>query len=143
MYYLPKWPRYAFIKALAVAERDEATKSAAGVAASESLLPSVHFISYLAPGAAKAPNAFRWTGDGDITIGATVVRFAAKRARPLWFPRVVELEFLRDAVTNVEIFDNTVRCEISEPYKKPRALQFWAVNAEEAKAIGARSKVLE
>ncbi len=138
VYYLPKWPRYAFIKALAVAERDEATKSAAGVAASESLLPSVHFISYLAPGAAKAPNAFRWTGDGDITIGATVVRFAAKRARPLWFPRVVELEFLRDAVTNVEIFDNTVRCEISEPYKKPRALQFWAVNAEEAKAIGAR-----
>jgi membrane associated rhomboid family serine protease len=138
VYYLPKWPRYAFIKALAVAERVEATKLPAGASASESLLPSVYFISYVAPGATKTTNAFRWTGDGDITIGATVIRFAARRARPFWFPKVIEQDFPRDTVTNVEVFANAVRCEISEPYKKPRALQFWAVNAEEAKAIGAQ-----
>jgi len=136
VYYLPKWPRYAFIKALAVAERLEAINSAARVATAES--QSVNFISYLGPGATKATNAFRWTGDGDITIGGTIIRFAAKRTRPLLFPRVVEQEFSRGAFTNVEVFDNTVRCEISEASEKPRALQFSAVNAEEATAISAR-----
>jgi Protein of unknown function (DUF3592) len=136
--YHPKWPRFAFIKALVVAERVEAIKSAAGGAAAESLAPSVYFISYVAPGATKANNAFRWTGDGDITLSKSVVCFTAKRSRPFWFPKPVQQEFLSNSVVNVEVFDNTVRCEISEPYNKPRAVQFWAVNGEEAKAIGAR-----
>lgn len=138
VYYLPKWPRYAFIKALAVAERVDAIKAPAGLQASESQLPSVYFIAYVGPGAAQVTNALRWTGSGDISIGATVVRFTAKRARPFWIPKNVQQEFPRDAITNVEVSDNAVRCEISGPYKKPKALQFWAVNAEEAKAIGAQ-----
>jgi membrane associated rhomboid family serine protease len=138
VYYLPKGPGYAFIKALAIAERVEAIKAASALTVSESQLPSVYFIAYVGPGATQVTTAFRWTGDGDISIGATVIRFAAKRARPFWFPKAVEQEFPRDAVMNVEVSDHTVRCEISGPYKKPKALQFWAVNAEEAKAIGAQ-----
>ncbi len=136
VYYLAKWPRYPFIKTLVVAERVEAIGSGSDSAGSQSLPPSVYFISY-SSGVTKATNAFRWTGDGDITIGARRLGFTAKRARPFWFSKVVEQEFPREAVSNVEVFDNTVRCELSEPYKKSRALQFWTVNAEEAKAIGA------
>jgi len=138
VYYLTKWPRYAFIKELAVAERVEAITSADGRAEAEALTVSVYFIAYVGRGAKKATNAFRWTGDGDITISEKAVRFTAKRARRFWFPKVVEQEFARVTIANVEVFDNTVRCEISEPHQKSRALQFWAVNAEEAKAIGAR-----
>jgi hypothetical protein len=136
VYYLPKSPRYAFIKALTVAERVEAIKPAVSSALPETTPSSVYFISYVAPGATKAPNAFRWTGDGDITISPQVVHFTAYRNRPLWFPKLVEQKFPREAIANVEVFDNAVRCEISEPYTNAKAVQFWAVNAEEAKAIG-------
>lgn len=138
--FLPKWPRYAFIDSLVSAERLWALKAAtAASAAPESVAPSVHFISYFDPVSGTAPaNAFRWTGDGDISIGNGLVRFSAQRARPFWFPKVVEEGFALSAVHDVEVFESTVRCQISVPYSKPRALLFWAMSPEEAKAIGAR-----
>jgi membrane associated rhomboid family serine protease len=133
--YLAKWPQYAFIEALAVAGRVTALKAAS---ASEPPAQSVYLISYVAPArASPATNAFRWTGDGDVTIGGEVVRFTAQRARPFWFPKVIEQEFPRSGISDVEVFENAVRCEITAPYQKARALQFWAVNEQEAKAIGA------
>jgi membrane associated rhomboid family serine protease len=138
VHYLPKSPRCAFIDALAVAERIAAVKTTAAGRPLEAPPPSVYFISYGAPvRRTPAANAFRWSGDGDITIAGEVVRFTAQRARPFWFPKVTDEEFPRSAIANVEVFDNTVRCEITARFKIPRALQFWAVNAQEAKAIGA------
>jgi Rhomboid family len=138
VHYLPKSPRCAFIDALAVAERIAAVKTTAAGTALEVSPPAVFFISYGAPARrTPAANAFRWSGDGDITVAGEVVRFSAQRARPFWFPRVIEEEFPRSAIANVEVFDGTVRCEITAHQKKPRALQFWAVNAREATAIGA------
>src|SRR5579864_7899035 len=133
VHYLPKSPRCAFIDALAVAERIAAVKTTAAGTALEVSPPAVFFISYGAPARrTPAANAFRWSGDGDITVAGEVVRFSAQRARPFWFPRVIEEEFPRSAIANVEVFDGTVRCEITAHQKKPRALQFWAVNAREA-----------
>lgn len=137
--FLAKWPRYAFIDGLIVAERVVSLKSTAGNAASETLAASVHFISFVDPktGVALA-NAFRWRGDGDITISDELVRFTAQRARPFWFPKSIEAQFPLNAVSNVEVFESAVRCEILATDKKARTLQFWAVSPEEAKAIGAQ-----
>jgi membrane associated rhomboid family serine protease len=141
--YLPKCPRYAFIDALIVAERLQALQGTAGdTSSTEVSSASVHFISYSDPLRKAALPTTRstsgWTGNGDITIGRGVVRFTAQRARPFWFPKSVKEEFPLTSVGNVEVFGNAVRCEISPPNAKPRALQFWAVSSEEAKAIGAQ-----
>ena len=139
VHYLPKSPRCAFIEALVVAERVAAVKAAAAGSPPDGAPPSVYFISYAAPARrTPAANAFRLSGDGDITISGEIVRFTALRARPFWFPKVIQEQSPRSAIGNVEVFENTVRCEItSARFKKPLPLQFWAVNAEEAKAIGA------
>ena len=137
--FLPKWPRYAFVDALIVAERVVALESTASTAASETPAAWVHFISFVDPKSGVAlANAFRWRGDGDITISGELVRFTAQRARPFWFPKLIEAQFPLNAVGNVEVFESAVRCEISATGNKPRTLQFWAVSPEEAKAIGAR-----
>lgn len=140
VHYLPKWPRYAFIDALTVAERVAALKSSAAAAPSSgSVAPSVHFISFVDPKTSLAPkNAFRWSGDGDITVGDERVHFTAQHTRPFWFPNRVEAEFPLTAIGNVEVFESTLRCEITAPGAKPQALQFWAVSPEEAKAVGAQ-----
>jgi membrane associated rhomboid family serine protease len=138
VHYLPKWPRYAFIDALVVAEQTLALKSnAAGIGSSATAAPSVYFISFVDPklGVALA-NGFRWSGPGNISIGGELVQFTAWRARLFWLPKRIEARFPLSAVGNVEVFENTVRCEITEGDKKPKSLQFWAVNSEEAKAIG-------
>jgi len=135
--FLAKWPRYAFIDKLIVAERLVALKATAVAATSETSAASVHFISFVDPKSGVAlANGFRWRGDGDITIGDDIVRFSAQRARPFWFPKLIGAQFPLSAVGNVEVFESAVRCEISETGTKPRALQFWAVSPQEAKAIG-------
>ena len=137
VHYPPRWPRYAFIDALVVAERLAAARREAAGSAPDAP-PAVYFISYTPPaGGTAVPNAFRWSGGGDITLAAGAVRFSAQRARPFWFPKVVEEEFPRSAINDVEVFENSVRCGLTAPYQKPRALQFWALNAAEAQAIGA------
>jgi rhomboid protease GluP len=137
VHYLPKSPRYAFIDALTVAERVAAVKTAAAGSPREAPPPSVYFISYAAQARrTPAANGFRWSGDGDITIACEVVRFTAWRARPFWFPKLITEEFPRTAIGNVEVFDNTIRCEVTARDHRPRALQFSAVNPQEAKAIG-------
>ena len=138
--FLPKWPRYAFIDSLVNAERLAAFKAATtGSAAPESTTPSIHYISYVDPKSGRAvPNTFRWSGDGDISIGNGLVRFTAQRVRPFWFPKVIQEGFPFDAVRNVEVFETAVRCELSAPHMKPRAVQFWTASPEEAKVIGAQ-----
>jgi membrane associated rhomboid family serine protease len=140
--YLPKRAGYAFIDSLVVAERLESLPSARTETAltDDRLTPSVHFVSFSNPSSQLvARNTFRWTSDGDITIGGGVVRFAAQRARPFWFPKWVQKEFPLDAISNVEVFENTVSCEISGGrFGKGTPLQFWAVSSAEANAIGAR-----
>ena len=152
VYYLPKRPRRAFIDALAVAERVAAVTQATPGAAAGS---NPYFVSYAAPAQSMristafqgtgsiafrrtSSNAFRWTGPGDVTFTDQRVYFTALRARPFWFPRTVRRDVAREAVVNVEAFENIVRCEIQEPAAKPRAIQFWTVNAADAKAIAAR-----
>jgi membrane associated rhomboid family serine protease len=154
VYYLPKRPRRAFIYVLAVAERVAALTNSASAALNGSS-PEVYFVSYAAPaqslraiGALGGPatvgfgstnlNAFRWTGPGDITITDSMVCFTATRARPLWFPRTVRQEFVRDAVVNVEVVENAVRCQIHEAAAKPKSVQFWTVNRADAKTIADR-----
>jgi membrane associated rhomboid family serine protease len=140
VHYLAKWPQYAFSDALTVAERLAALKSVdtpAGTAPTTP--PSFYFIAYIeASRPRQPPNAFRWTGDGDITITDRRVRFTALRTIPFWWPKRVERDFALDTLNNVEVFNNAVRCEITEPYEKARPLQFWTVNAAEATAIGGR-----
>jgi membrane associated rhomboid family serine protease len=140
VHYLPKWPRYAFNEALVVAERTLAFKAdPAGVGPSATAAPSVHFISFVDPKLGVAPaNGFRWSGDGDIAIGGELVQFTARRARPFWFPKRIQARFPLSAVANVEVFENTVRCELAETGMKSKSVQFWAVSADEAKAIGAQ-----
>lgn len=138
--YLPRCPRYAFVDRLIIAERLAPLKGVdPGSTSSEASSSSVHFISYADPSYKRTgANAFRWTADGDITIGHGIVRFTAQRARPFWFPKRVQQDFPLTAVSNVEAFGNALRCEISTPYTKSHALQFWAVDASEAQAIAAQ-----
>ena len=153
VYYLPKHPRRAFIEALAVAERVAAITQTPGAVAGAGA-PPVYFVSFTvtaqsmrasaaAEGAGSSAslktstNAFRWTGPGDVTLTDGMAYFTATRARPFWFSRTIRREVARDAIFNVEAFENIVRCEIQEPAAKPRAIQFWTVNAADAKAIAA------
>jgi Protein of unknown function (DUF3592) len=63
--YLPKSPRYAFIDALAVAERIAGAETTVPGNSPEASPVSVHFISYAAPArGTPVANAFRWSGAG-------------------------------------------------------------------------------
>jgi membrane associated rhomboid family serine protease len=139
VHYLSKWPRHAFIDTLVVKERlEELNSAAAGSNAEEGVPPSVHFVSYSNPsGQMTAANAFRWIGDGNITIGRGVVEFTALRGRPFWFSKRTQEQFPLSAVSNVEVFKGAISCAISAPNAKPRTLQFWAVNPQDAEAIAA------
>jgi membrane associated rhomboid family serine protease len=138
VHYLTGQAQYAFIEALVVAERILAARRAAAGRPPETSPPEVHFITYTPPvRGTPVANAFRWSGDGDITVTTDVVRFTACRARPFWIAKVIEQEFARSDIRNVEVFERGVRCEVVQGYQKPRALQFWALNAQEATAIGA------
>ena len=128
--YLPKWPKYGFIDALTLAERNlprEPSDSSAIPQLPES--SSLFYVSY-APA-----NRFRWFGSGDVVIAGSKVRFTAQQRRPFWFPKTVERDVEFDSIVNVERFDATVRLEIIEPEKKSSRLQFVTVNAEAAESI--------
>ncbi|MBV8144490.1 MAG: rhomboid family intramembrane serine protease [Gammaproteobacteria bacterium] len=131
----PRYPQHAFSAALTTAERLAALPPPPGAEASP---PAVYFIAFVAQqGARRTSKTFGWSGDGDITLAGEVVRFTAQRMRPFWFPKLIEQEFPRSAFGNVEVFGDAVRCEITSQ-SQTRTLQFTAVNAEEARAIGAR-----
>lgn len=128
--YLPKRPKYGFIEAVALAERNLPREPSSPPAISQlSESSSLFYVSY-APA-----NRFRWFGSGDVAITASKVRFTAQQRRPFWFPKAVDRDVQFDSIVNVERFDATVRLEIIEPEKKPSKLQFIAVNAEAAESI--------
>jgi hypothetical protein len=128
--YLSKWPKYAFIDAVTLAERilpREPSNSLAIAQLAES--PSFYYVSY-------APtNSFRWFGSGDVVIADSKAQFTAQQRRPFWFPKTIERDVALNSIVNVERLDATVRLEIIEPEKKSSKLQFVAVNAEAAESI--------
>jgi membrane associated rhomboid family serine protease len=128
--YLSKWPKYAFIDAVTLAERilpREPSNSLAIAQLADS--PSLFYVSY-APA-----NSLRWYGSGDVVIAESKARFTAQQRRPFWLPKTLERDFALNSIVNVERFDATVRLEIIEPEKKPCKLQFVTVNAEAAESI--------
>lgn len=142
VHYIPKWPHYAFIDALTLAERMIALTppSSSSVDAGRDR-PAVYYVSYSDPASSNqraATNAFRWVGNGDVTISAATVRFNAGRRRIFLTPKAVTQDFPIAEIVNVEAFGNVVRLEILEPDASAKHLTFWTVDAGQATDIAAR-----
>jgi membrane associated rhomboid family serine protease len=135
--YLSKWPKWAFVGELTLAERGLPVRPLPSKLAVEPPPKSgLFYVSYGDPanhGAqTSAANSYRWYGSGDVAFLDSAVRFTANRQ---WRSRPVQREFARDMIVNVEQLGSTVRFEVTEPEEKRRRIQIWAVNDDDAVAI--------
>jgi rhomboid protease GluP len=134
--YLTKWPRWAFVNALTLAERGLPTRrlmpNSLADSASTCALFYVSYSDPARPGSqTSSANSYRWYGNGDMVFLDRTIRFTARRH---WRRRAVQLEFPLDTIENVEQLESTIRLEIVEQGER-RKVQLWAVNPNEAAAI--------
>lgn len=134
--YLTKWPRWAFVNALTLAERGLPTRTRARDSLAErASTAALFYVSYSDPAKpgsqTSSANSYRWYGNGDVVFLDRAIRFTAWRH---WRRRAIQREFSVDAIENVEQLQSTVRLEIVEQGER-RKVQLWAVDPNEAAAI--------
>jgi membrane associated rhomboid family serine protease len=136
VHYLAKWPRWAFVNALTLAERGLPPRTrAADSVAEPASTAGLFYVSYSDPARrgsqTSVANSYRWYGNGDVVFLDRTIRFTAWRH---WRRRPIQREFPVDTIENVEQLQSTVRLEIVE-HGERRKVQLWAVNPNEAAAI--------
>jgi membrane associated rhomboid family serine protease len=136
VHYLAKWPQWAFVNALTLAERGLPTRrlmsDSLADPASKSGLFYVSYSDPARPGSqAPSANSYKWYGNGDVVFLDRTIRFTAWRH---WRRRAVHREFPLDTIENVEQLESTVRLEIVEQGER-RKVQLWAANPNEAGTI--------
>jgi len=137
VHYLTKWPKWAFVNALTLTERGLPARRSRPSSFAEpppaSALFYVSFSDPARPGSqTSSTNSYRWYGNGDVVFLHRTLRFTAWRH---WRRQPIQREFPLDAIINAEQLESTVRLEIVEPGEKPRKVQLWAANPNEAGAI--------
>jgi rhomboid protease GluP len=136
VHYLAKWPRWAFVNALTLAERGLPTRiPAPNSLAAPASAAALFYVSYSDPAKpgsqTSSANSYGWYGGGDVVFLDRKIRFTARRH---WRRRPTQREFPIDAIENVEQLESTVRLEIVE-YGERRKVQLWAVDPNEAAAM--------
>lgn len=136
VHYLAKWPRWAFVNALTLAERGVPTRTLVPDSLEEPVsTAALFYVSYSDPARpgsqTSAANSYRWYGTGDMVFSGRTVRFTAWRH---WRRRAIQREFPIDTIENVEQLQSTVRLEIVEQGER-RKVQLWAVDPSEAATI--------
>ena len=132
--YLARWPRWAFVNALTLAERGLPTRKLM-LDSQSAATCALFYVSFSDPArtSSQTPsaNSYRWYGNGDVVFLDRTVRFTAQRH---WRRRAVQREFPLDTIENVEQVESAVRLEIIDQGER-RKVQLWAVNPNEAGAI--------
>jgi membrane associated rhomboid family serine protease len=136
VHYFAKWPQWAFVNALTLAEHGLPTRRLMSDSLAEPVAKSgLFYVSYSDPArpGSQTPsaNSYRWYGNGDVVFLDRTIRFTAWRH---WRRRAVHREFPLDMIENVEQLESTVRLEIVEQGER-RKVQLWAANPNEAGAI--------
>jgi rhomboid protease GluP len=126
--YLPKWPEWAFIDALTLAD----------VEAAANLSEDAAFY-YVAFG--PVPNAPRWAanfgcfGSGEIMIDSSTLSIAGNRRRPFLLPKREQHKILLSDIVDAERTGDVLRFEGFDSDGEARKFRFQTVKESDADAI--------